>query len=259
MLRTLDAMLERLGYRRRGGRWTHPEGRRLISLGDLLDRGPDPLGCCDRIAAMVESECAIMVIGNHELNALHWVEGLREHSEKNRAQFASTLAQIDADPARWDRARAFIQSQPTHLLLDEGGLRVVHAFWDDQAIASLPTRLDSDEWIRRSAPGGDLEDAFELCIKGPERACPAYRDHNGHWRETRREAWWNDYPPDAPKVVFGHYWFPWSEGLTPSEPGWAGPGANAACLDYCVGRGGPLVALRYPEGEFVTVDNLDGG
>ena len=50
-----------------------------------------------------------MVIGNHELNALHYVEGLRENNEKNRAQFETTLQQIEADPARWDRARAFIE------------------------------------------------------------------------------------------------------------------------------------------------------
>lgn len=257
MRETLDAMLDRLGYRRRGGRWTHDGGRRLISLGDLLDRGPDPLGCCERIAAMVEQGRAIMIIGNHELNALHWVEGLREHSEKNRAQFAQTLDQIEASPRRWDGIRAFIQSQPTRLLLDEGRLRVVHAYWDEERIAQLPERLDSDEWIRRSAPGGDLEDAFESCIKGPEQPCPPYRDHNGHWRETRRIPWWNDYPASAPRVVFGHYWFPWSAGQTPRRPGWTGPGANAACLDFRAGKGGPMVALRYPEGEFVTVDNLD--
>ncbi|KIG15554.1 serine/threonine protein phosphatase [Enhygromyxa salina] len=253
---TLDAMLERLGYLCAGGCWYHPEGRVLISVGDLIDRGPDPLGCVERIAALVDSGCAHMVLGNHELNALHYVEGLREHSDKNRAQFQTTLTQIDASPQRWDRARAFIESQPTHLLLDEGRLRVVHAYWDPDAIRQLPTRVDTRELLVASGPGGRLEHAFELCIKGPERAVPRYRDHGGHWRETQRVAWWNEYPADAPKLVFGHYWFPWPE-HTPTSPGWTGPGANAACLDFRAGRGGPLVALRYPEGEFVSVPNLD--
>ncbi|PRQ01339.1 Bis(5'-nucleosyl)-tetraphosphatase PrpE [Enhygromyxa salina] len=253
---TLDAMLERLGYLCAGTRWYHPHGRTLISVGDLIDRGPDPLGCVERIAELVEHGCAHMVLGNHELNALHYVEGLREHSEKNRAQFETTLIQIEASPRRWDRARAFIESQPTSLLLDEGRLRVVHAYWDPAAIEQLPARVDTPELLRASAPGGRLEQAFELCIKGPERACPRYLDHGGHWRETQRVAWWNEYPADAPKVVFGHYWFPWPE-HTPTSPGWTGPGANAACLDFRAGRGGPLVALRYPEGEFVSVANRD--
>lgn len=262
MSRTLDAMLERLGYRRRAGRWGHAQGRTLISLGDLLDRGPDPLGCVDRIAALAHDGCAHMVLGNHELNALHYIEGLRENSEKNRAQFQTTLVQIEADPARWDRARAFIESQPTHMLLAlpehdrVGHLRVVHAHWDDAAIRSLPRFVDSPAKLEASAPGGALEWAFELCIKGPERSCPAYRDLGGHLRETERVAWWNEYPSDAAPVVFGHYWFPWPR-HTPKLPDWAGPGANAACLDFRAGRGGPLVALRMPEREFVSVDNLD--
>nr|WP_255216288.1 metallophosphoesterase [Pseudenhygromyxa sp. WMMC2535] len=262
MIQTLDATIARLGYRKggggRAGRWGHPGGRTLISLGDLLDRGPDPLGCCERIAAMVEDGCAAMIIGNHELNALHWVEGLRTHSEKNRAQFATTLAQIEVDSARWDRARSFIESQPTHLqlMLPDGPLRVIHAYWDEDTTRSLPPRLDPDI-LRRSAPGGDLEPIFERYIKGPEERCAPYEDQNGHVRSTRRIPWWRDYPERAPKTVFGHYWWPWSGLLTPRHPSWAGPGRNAACLDFAAGRGGPLVALRMPEGEFITVDNRD--
>ena len=257
MIRTLDAMLERLGYGRRGRRWGHAQGRTLIFVGDLLDRGPDPLACLERVAELEADGCARLILGNHELNALHYMDGLREHSDKNREQFATTLVQIEADPARWDRARAYIERAPTHLLLDEGRLRVVHAHWDEDAIARLPLRLDNPERVRASAPGGALEDAFELCIKGPEEACPRYRDSGGHWRETRRLAWWQDYPATAPKVVFGHYWFPWTRS-TPRTPSWTGPGANAACLDFRAGRGGPLVALRYPEDEFVSVANRDG-
>lgn len=258
MIRTFDAMLDRLGYRRVDRRWIHPQGRVLVSLGDLIDRGPDPLGCVERIAEMVADGRAAMVLGNHELNALHYMDGLREHSQKNREQFATTLAQIEADPARWDRARAFIESQPTHALLDAGRLRVIHAHWDDEAVAALPLRVDTREALEASASSGALADLFELCIKGPERRCERYRDSNGHWRETRRLAWWNEYPHDAPKVVFGHYWFPWRRG-TPAQPSWTGPGRNAACLDFAAGRGGPLVALRYPEDEFVSVANLDLG
>ncbi len=256
MIRTFDAMLERLGYRRARGRWTHPQGRVLVSLGDLLDRGPDPLGCVERLAELVADGCGMMVLGNHELNALHYMDGLRERSRKNREQFATTLAQIEADPARWDRARAFIESQPTHALLDEDRLRVIHAHWDPGAVAALPTRLDGREALESSSANGALGELFELCIKGPERRCEPYQDANGHWRDTRRLAWWNEYPQDAPKIVFGHYWFPWRRG-TPTQPGWTGPGRNAACLDFAAGRGGPLVALRYPEDEFVSVANLD--
>ena len=151
---TLDAMVERLGYRRSGGRWAHPGGRTLISVGDLIDRGPDPLGCVERVAELAQDGCAAMVLGNHELNALHYLEGLRKNSDKNRAQFETTLVQIEADPARWSRARTFIESQPTHMLLDEGRLRVVHAYWDEARITDLPVRIDTRAALVATAPGG---------------------------------------------------------------------------------------------------------
>ena len=175
MIQTLDAMLEELGYRWTGTRWHHGEGRQLVALGDLLDRGPDPLACVERIAALAADGCAQMVLGNHELNALHYVEGLRENSEKNRAQFETTLVQIEADPARWDRARAFIESCPTHLLLDAGRLRVVHAYWDDAALARMPRCLDSRAKLEASAPGGSSRMSLNCASRGRRSAALATR------------------------------------------------------------------------------------
>lgn len=258
MRETLDALIEGLGYRRVDTRWAHPKGRTLVSVGDLLDRGPDSLGCCERLAELVDAGCGRMILGNHELNALHYMADLREHSPKNREQFAATLAQIEARPRRWDAIEDFLMGQPTRLLLDEGRLRVIHACWDARTLERLPEHLDATI-LRESAKGGALEDVFERYIKGPEESCPPYQDPNGHTRRTRRLPWWRDYPSDAPKVAFGHYWFPWASELPDRAPGWLGPGENATCLDFSAGKGGPLLALRYPEMEFVTVPNRDVG
>ncbi len=40
----LHNLLNHLGYRESG---VHPEGRRLVFLGDLIDRGPPHVGLCD--------------------------------------------------------------------------------------------------------------------------------------------------------------------------------------------------------------------
>jgi hypothetical protein len=199
-----------------------------------------------------------MVLGNHEINGVHFVDGLRENSAKNRVQFEVTLRQIEADPARWDRARAFIESCPTRLELDDGRLRLIHAYWSRPHVEDLPELLDSEELWRRTARGGDLEEAIENCIKGPEAPCEPFFDKEGCRRERQRVPWWRTYPADAPFLAFGHYWFPWTEGGDPPHgPELLGPGRNAACLDYSAGLGGPLVALRYPELEFVTVESRD--
>jgi len=253
---TLVALLQRLGHLCGGRPQAHPEGRKLIFLGDLLDRGPDPLGCLELVAKLVETLDARMVLGNHELNALHYMAEppLRAHSQENRFQFSTTLAQIEEQPPRWQQAKAFLFGCPTHLKLDGGSLRVVHACFDQEALARLPLYIDSLELLARTAPGGDLKDPTDLCLKGPEEAVPRYQDKEGVWRTKRRIPWWESYPKQAPLVVFGHYGFPFetkSRHSMPPRPVLLGPGENAACVDFDSGRGGPLVALRYPELSFL--------
>ena len=263
MAATLRSLLDMLGYERSRGHYRHPEGRRLVFVGDIIDRGPDPLGCLDLVASLVDRGEALMILGNHELNAMHYMHEppLREHSEKNSKQFRSTLHQIEAEPERWPQALAFLSSLPTRLELDGGALRIIHACWDEENLRHLPERIDTPELLRRTAAGGDLIDAVETCLKGPEEPWEPYIDKNGFRRDRRRIPWWLDHPREAPLTVFGHYWFPWRPeegiGVTPETPRLLGSGGNAACVDYSVGRGGPLVALRYPELEFVAAPNLD--
>ena len=65
----LVQLLETLGYSRRGGLYRHPE-RRIIFLGDFIDRGPQIRQVLEIVRPMIESESALAVMGNHELNAL---------------------------------------------------------------------------------------------------------------------------------------------------------------------------------------------
>ena len=258
MRQTLDALVRQLGYHQSGSQLTHPQQRRLVFVGDLLDRGPDPLGCLEWVAQVVSTGQALMVLGNHEINALHFMAGLRDDNPRTRGQFASTLKQIDARPDRWQEAARFLATVPTRLLLDEGRLRVVHACWDEDQLDRLPVYLDTPELLKRTSSGGDLLDAVEICLKGPEEESEPFQDKDGRWHKFRRMAWWEQYPVEAPRVVFGHYWFPWTHDPSfPTAPAWMAPGKNAACLDYSAGKGGPLVALRYPELTFVSQPGLD--
>ena len=134
---------------------------------------------------------------------------------------------------------------------------MVHACWHLPELDRLPPSLGQPGALERTAPGGDLRPAVELCVKGPLEPCEAFED-GGRVRRTRRIPWWRDHPPEAPFVAFGHYLFPWrAMDATPREPQLLGAGGNAVCLDWNVGTTGPLVALRYPELEFVTVPCRD--
>jgi Calcineurin-like phosphoesterase len=248
MIATYRAMLEELGYRQDGGRWSHPEGRRLVQLGDVVDRGPDPLGCLEMTREMVEAGVADFILGNHEVNALGWFVGARSHSEVHRRQFETTLRQIEADPARWEEAAAFLRRSP--LWLERSGLRFIHAAWVPEAVAALPPTLANDDLVRETGRGGSLHGVIQDALKGPEHDVAEWQDDFGTKRRKRRILWWQDYPADEPTVCFGHYWFT-------GTPRYLGAGGNAVCLDYSCGRGGPLVAWRWPECTFRIVQNRD--
>lgn len=68
----LVTILRALGYRARGdfAGWSHPEGRKVIFLGDYIDRGPAVRAVLHDVRGMVEAGDALAIMGNHELYAI---------------------------------------------------------------------------------------------------------------------------------------------------------------------------------------------
>ena len=88
----LRGLLDLLGWARdRDGVRRHPDPeRRVIFVGDLVDRGDDQLGVLETVKGMVDDGVAQIVMGNHEFNAISYAtlhpetgRPLRAHSEKN--------------------------------------------------------------------------------------------------------------------------------------------------------------------------------
>jgi predicted MPP superfamily phosphohydrolase len=65
----LVELLENLGYQKAQGLYRHPD-RRVIFVGDFIDRGPKIRQVLEIVRAMIEEGKALAVMGNHELNAL---------------------------------------------------------------------------------------------------------------------------------------------------------------------------------------------
>lgn len=174
----LNGLLGHLGY---SGDGAHPDGRRLVFLGDLTDRGPDSPAVLERVQALVAAGRAQCIVGNHELNLLRdvakhgndwWVRPGRS------SEFPA--APITADGKR--RMRRFLAGLP--LALERDDLRVVHACWNEDAIAALRTR-ESDglgvlELYREYAERLD-----ERWKHGPLAVALAaeWREHGGSLRE----------------------------------------------------------------------------
>ncbi len=130
----LRALLGHLGY---AGDGTHPDGRTLVFVGDLCDRGPDSPGVIAMVRGFVESGRAVMTLGNHEINLLRgdrkdgndWF--FSEYGERDRKY----EPRVHIEPERRDDVLAFLRRQP--LLLERDDLRVVHAAWDAASVAQL--------------------------------------------------------------------------------------------------------------------------
>ena len=275
----LESLLARLGYEQSGSTYSHPE-RRALFLGDYIDRGPDVRGVLRIVRAMVDAGEAVALMGNHELNALHFhhqgPDGmpLRPHETHKVAQHSATLEQFAGMDDEWRDWLAWFKSLPVTFETD--GFRAVHACWDGGAMKVADGgSLHDEEFLVASARKGSAEHAaLERLLKGPEIDLPCgitFLDKDGHTRPNLRIRWWGldedelrfsdlVMPPgaDAPTGLI-------DSALVAEVPNyavhekpvffghywlpWQGEASplahNAICLDYCAGKDGPLVACRW--------------
>jgi hypothetical protein len=135
-LEKLESLLTHLGYTKGYRSWVHSE-RKVLFLGDYIDRGPQVRETLQLVRAMVEAGQALALMGNHELNAVAFhtrgVDGtpLRPHSDKNVAQHKATLESFVghedelADYRRFDGKSGTYEIEPLHLLAYHGNWYVL--------------------------------------------------------------------------------------------------------------------------------------
>ncbi len=121
----LLSLLERLGYRWNGQDLTPPQGRTLVFVGDLVDRGPKVAEVVTLVRRGVETGVALSVRGNHDDRLARALAG---EAVKPSRLLDTSLAQLERLPAA-DVAviRDFLAALPARLELDGGRLLVVHA------------------------------------------------------------------------------------------------------------------------------------
>lgn len=283
----LEALLRTLGYRRERGAWRHPE-RTLLFVGDFLDRGPKIRETLRLVRDMLEAGSARAVLGNHEWNTFCFHaedpdapgEHLRRHSEKNFNQVAATLTQVP----RGELAShlEFLKSLPVRLEI--GGVRVVHACWDDVAFGVVDEALERHGGITEAflVEGANDESllfaALEIVLKGKEMDLPAgdaFLDKDGVRRTLARVRWYAS--PDGHTAA--SYALPHFDGISAAplpakvraearpypadappvffghywlaDPEPAPLAPNVACLDYSVARGGFLCGYRWESGSAI--------
>ncbi|WP_028603280.1 metallophosphoesterase [Ottowia thiooxydans] len=146
----LVQLLSHLGYDDQGN---HPEGRKLVFVGDFCDRGPDSPAVLELAQQWVQTGRALAVLGNHEINLLRddakdgsgWFFDARlARDQKKYAPFRRPTPQQRRDIVE------FLSALP--IGLERTDLRVIHAAWQNpqiDAVRHLPlgsVRDEYDKW-----------------------------------------------------------------------------------------------------------------
>ena len=134
-LEALHALLQHLGYDHDG---QHRDGRHLVFVGDLCDRGPDSPGVIELVEALCATGQAQCVLGNHELSVLRGAAkpGNGWFFADNHDHAAGRFQ--DCRAASRDQRRQFPQFLAgLPLALSRDDLRVVHAAWHPASLMAL--------------------------------------------------------------------------------------------------------------------------
>lgn len=85
----LIKLIEKLGYDTSSPELLHPEGRKLLFLGDMVDRGPDPVGVLDLVMGAVNKGKHYAIIGNHEIKLLGFIDAAKSKNLRTWPSIAS--------------------------------------------------------------------------------------------------------------------------------------------------------------------------
>ncbi len=199
----LEQLLQKMGYDMKGNVYTHPT-RKVIFLGDFIDRGAQQKRTLDLVRPMIKNGEALSVMGNHEFNAICYATKnrdmyVRKHTDKNTHQHEAFLEEFPFGSDEYHDAIEWFKTLPVYLDFDHFG--VVHACWHSDSISDLDDGLTKDNRLTDQAilnykdKKHPHHQAIEILLKGPEFVLPegiSFKDKDGHERKSSRLKWWAD-------------------------------------------------------------------
>ncbi len=199
----LVELLGKLGYSYKTGVYSHPT-RKVLFIGDYIDRGPKIRETLMIVRKMVESGNALALMGNHEYNAIcfHYQESdgghLRKHLIKNIIQHYETLRQFQNRQEEYEDYIDWFKTLP--LFYETENFRAAHACWDSANIAFLRSILKNDRLDEKLLHQSvntrtELYRTIDETLKGKEVRMPvglSFTDKDGIKRSEIRIKWWED-------------------------------------------------------------------
>lgn len=193
-----EKLLQHLGYDSEG---RHPDGRKLVFVGDLCDRGPDSPKMLHWAKRAQQQGRAFVVLGNHELNIL-----TNDRKDGSGWFFDSRAEKDGVNYAPWQRAdetekaefTAWLAEQP--LIWERDDIRIIHAAW-------LPAQFPKLDEAR--GRGEDLVTQyrrFDMEFNQQLQTAPWYADYLDEQQRYAEAAENPDLPP-PPMPATGQYDF----------------------------------------------------
>ncbi|HWO95039.1 MAG TPA: polynucleotide kinase-phosphatase [Bacillus sp. (in: firmicutes)] len=219
-------LLHQLGYiANEEGLYVHPDGRKFVSVGDVMSRGPRSIDSMVFFKKHVDADLAYMIDSNHGWKIARWLDGRNvtlSHGDEKVAeefkQYEETYGEEKAIQLK-NELKDFLLRAPSHYLFIKNGVRVVvaaHAGIKDHYIGKQSHAI-SDFCRYGDSEGLD------------ERGKPIRKDwYTGH--QSKELIIWGHDPKIQPLMI-----------------------NNTINIDQGAVFGGNLTAFRYPEKKFVFV------
>lgn len=212
-------LLEKLGYVSEDGLYTHPDGRKLLSLGDIMSRGPKSLETMQFWQRHIEAGVAYMIDSNHGYKIARFLEGQKvtlRHGDELIEQELTTYEQQHGYVATEGLKRKLtdmLRQAPSHYVLTKN---------------SVPYAVAVHAGIRDRYIGKDSPRIRDFC---------RYGDVTGLTENGRpiRSDWYTEHQSPL-LIIWGHD--PQPKPLKINQ---------TLNIDQGVVFGGALTALRYPE------------
>lgn len=221
---TLERLLQKLGYTKIQNIYQHPK-RRVIFLGDIIDRGPRIREALLIAHDMVQKGSALMVLGNHEFNAITYctkaknsasndAEYLRAHTPGHTRQISETLEQFANYPEEWNELIEWFKTQPLFMQLGDvdagNSFRVIHACWDHELIKAHQARFGDghfdEAFLHETAQPDSLSARTkQRLISGVSLPLPQgmkVRSSDGHERSNFRTKFWSQQAQTYGELLF---------------------------------------------------------
>ena len=243
-IHALEDLLGQLGFDPNG---RHAEGRRLVFVGDLTDRGPDtsgpdaqPVTPEDKVSLTAFLESLPLALERSDLRIVHacWNESAFAELREQASDCATVREAYERFAAR------IVERWKNPSFAKELGLewRELEPIRNNRKRRPrlLPTIARMDCEFQMNNPVCVLTSGEETETDEPFWA-------GGKWRMVERVKWWERYDAPVP-VVIGHYWRRFGDALAVYADKFGpdlfegaemhhcmGPRRNVYCVDFSVG------------------------